>query len=108
MNPQIFQVLSEPNRLDIIELLRNGAKPVNEITDRLRLNQPQVSKHLKVLADAGIVEVHPIAQQRYYQLQPGPFKELSAWLENYKTIWNERFGRMDKVLEKMKRKAPQT
>lgn len=84
MNSKLFSVLSEQNRLDIIELLKTGAKPVNEITDRLRLNQPQVSKHLKVLADAGIVVVHPIAQQRYYQLQPQPFRQLVSWLEKYK------------------------
>ena len=76
MNPQIFTVLSEQNRLDIVELLRAGAKPVNEITARLRLNQPQVSKHLRVLADAGIVNAHHIAQQRYYQLQQKPLLEI--------------------------------
>ena len=79
MNPQMFQVLSEPNRLDIVELLRTGAKPVNEIVTRLSLNQPQVSKHLRVLSEAGIVSIHPIAQQRYYQLNPKPFAELETW-----------------------------
>lgn len=90
MNPQLFSVLSEPNRLDIVELLLTGAKPVNEIVDRLSLNQPQVSKHLRVLADAGIVQVRPIAQQRYYQLQAKPFQELESWLARYKNIWNAR------------------
>jgi len=103
MNPQMFSVLSEPNRLDIVELLRTGAKPVNEITARLRLNQPQVSKHLRVLADAGIVTVRPIAQQRYYQLKPQPFKELSSWLERYENVWNERLDRLDSLLQKQKR-----
>lgn len=84
MNPQMFSILSEPNRLDIVELLRTGAKPVNEIVEKLRLNQPQVSKHLRVLADAGVVKVRPIAQQRYYQLQPKPFRQLASWLERYK------------------------
>lgn len=84
MNSQLFQVLSEQNRLDIVELLRTGAKPVNEITARLRLSQPQVSKHLRVLLDAGIVEVHPMAQQRYYQLSQKPFTELETWLQRYK------------------------
>jgi len=102
MNPQMFQVLAEPNRLDIIELLRTGAKPVNEITQSLRLNQPQVSKHLRVLTDAGIVDVHPIAQKRYYQLQSKPFEELNSWLNRYKNLWNERFTRLDQVLKKMK------
>lgn len=100
MNPQIFAVLSEPNRLDIVELLRTGAKPVNEIADRLRLHQPQVSKHLRVLTDAGIVRAHPIAQQRYYQLQTKPFKELESWLDRYKNVWTDRFNRLDKFLAK--------
>lgn len=100
MNPQLFSVLAEPNRLDIVELLRNGAKPVNEITQRLRLNQPQVSKHLRVLADAGVVEVRPIAQQHYYQLSPKPFKELSTWLDRYQNIWEQRLNRLDTLLKK--------
>lgn len=107
MNPQIFSVLSEPNRLDIIELLRTGSKPVNEIVDRLRLNQPQVSKHLRVLSDAGIVSVRPMAQQRYYQLQPKPFHELESWLSKYKSIWNERFNRLDELLRKEVKKHGQ-
>ncbi len=105
MNPQLFSVLSEPNRLSIIELLRNGAKPVNEITARLNLNQPQVSKHLRVLADAGVVSIRPIAQQRYYQLQPKPFQELDNWLARYKGVWEERFKTIDQLLAKeVKRK----
>lgn len=86
MNYKMFQVLSEPNRLDILELLQTGSKSVNEIVSRLRLNQPQVSKHLRVLADAGMVAVKPIAQHRYYLLKPQPFKELEKWLEKYKNI----------------------
>ena len=100
MNPQMLQVLSEPNRLDIVELLRTGAKSVNEITQKLSLNQPQVSKHLRVLADAGIVEVHPLAQQRYYQLSPKPFRELEIWLDRYKSIWEQRLSRLDMLIKK--------
>lgn len=96
----MFSVLAEQNRLDIVELLRNGAKPVNEIVARLNLNQPQVSKHLRVLSDAGIVSVRPIAQQRYYQLQSKPFKELELWLDRYKNIWSDRFHRLDTLLKK--------
>lgn len=100
MNPQLFSVLSEKNRLDIVELLRTGAKPVNEISIRLKLKQPQVSKHLRVLADAGIVESRPLAQQHYYQLQPKPFKELEMWLERYKTAWHYRLDRLETLLKK--------
>ena len=100
MNPQLFSVLSEKNRLDIVELLRTGAKPVNEISVRLKLKQPQVSKHLRVLADAGIVEVRPLAQQHFYQLHPKPFKELETWLERYKTVWHYRLDRLETLLKK--------
>lgn len=72
--------LAEPNRLHIVELLRDGPRPVGEIAVRLGLRQPQVSKHLRVLSAAGFVEARPLAQQRIYQLRPEPFRELDAWL----------------------------
>lgn len=98
MNLTSFTALAEPNRLHIVELLRNGPRPVNEIVERLRLNQPQVSKHLHILADAGIVDVTPIANQRVYELRPQPFKELDSWLEKYRHMWNARFERLDEIL----------
>ncbi len=100
MNPNMFNMLAEPNRLQIVELLSNGPRPVNEIVNRLGLNQPQVSKHLKVLSDGGIVDVTPIKQQRIYGLKPEPFKELESWLEKYKYMWDKRFDRLDKLLKK--------
>lgn len=105
MNSQMFTVLSEPNRLKIVELLYKNPFTVNEIVDRLRLNQPQVSKHLKVLADAGVVGVHPVKNKRVYSLEPKPFQELDKWLSKYRTMWEYRFERLDKLLEKeMKKK----
>jgi DNA-binding transcriptional ArsR family regulator len=73
--------LADPNRFRIVELLRTGPRPVNDIAGALRLNQPQVSKHLKVLKDAGWVDVEARAQQRVYELQPEPLRELAGWLE---------------------------
>jgi len=104
MNPQMFQTLAQPNRLDIVELLYKGPRPVNDIVDRLHLNQPQVSKHLRILADAGIVEVEPLAQQRFYRLKPQPFKELDSWLEKYRHMWNVRFNKLDRILRKQTKK----
>lgn len=98
MNPTTFSALAEPNRLHIVELLHDGPRPVGEIVDRLHLHQPQVSKHLRVLADAGLVEVKPLAQQRIYQLRLQPFKEIDHWLEKYRSLWNERFDRLDTLL----------
>lgn len=104
MNPTTFNALSEPNRFHIVELLRDKPRAVGEIVDRLHLHQPQVSKHLKVLADAGIVEVKPFAQQRIYELQPKPFKELDTWIHSYHKLWEDRFVALDKVLAVEKKK----
>lgn len=90
--------LAEPNRQKIVELLRTGPRPVGEIAQRLHLNQPQVSKHLKVLSEAGVVEVHPIAQQRIYALRPQAFRELDDWLESYRRLWDERHDRLNDYL----------
>jgi DNA-binding transcriptional ArsR family regulator len=100
MNPQMFNVLSEPNRLDIVELLYKNPQSVNEIVFKLKLNQPQVSKHLKILASAGIVDVKPIKNQRIYGLKSQPFKELDTWLEKYRKMWDQRFDRLDEILKK--------
>lgn len=104
MNPTTFSALAEPNRFHIVELLRDKSCPVGEIVDKLHLNQPQVSKHLRVLADAGIVEVKPFAQQRIYELQPKPFKELDTWLHSYSRLWEERFDRLDEILKTEKKR----
>lgn len=90
--------LAESNRLHIVELLRDGPRSVGEIAERLKLRQPQVSKHLRVLSDAGFVEVHPVAQQRIYQLRPQPFHELDAWLASYRHVWDARFERLEAYL----------
>ena len=96
--------LAEPNRLQIVELLLTGPRPVGDIVDKLRLNQPQVSKHLRVLSDAGLVEVRPLAQQRIYSLRPEPFKELDDWLRTYRRLWEQRYDRFDEVLQELQEK----
>jgi len=92
--------LAEPNRLLIVELLRTGPRPVGEIAGKLHLNQPQVSKHLRVLSEAGWVEVRPSAQQRIYHLRPQAFRELDNWLESYRRLWEERHDRLNEYLRK--------
>jgi len=98
----ILSALAEPNRLRIIELLRDGPRPVGEIAQRLRLRQPQVSKHLRVLTEAGLVEARPVAQQRIYHLQAKPFEELDSWLETFRRFWETRFDTLDNYLQKLK------
>lgn len=96
--------LAEPNRLRIVELLRAGPLAVGTIGDRLEMSQPQVSKHLRVLKDAGLVLAEAQAQQRLYELRPEPFRDLYAWCEGYRKLWDERFDQLDEVLEDLKRR----
>ncbi|GLI09505.1 ArsR/SmtB family transcription factor [Paenibacillus tyrfis] len=94
----ILSALAEPNRLHIVELLRDGPLTVGEIADRLGLHQPQASKHLRVLSEAGLVEMQPVANRRIYRLRPQPLMELDAWLASFRRIWEERFDRLDEYL----------
>ena len=99
---ETFRALAEPNRFQIVELLRGGPRPVGHLVRRLRLRQPQVSKHLRVLSDAGLVDVRVDAQRRIYALRPGPLQELEEWLEKYRGLWEANFQRLDSLLEEMK------
>ena len=96
---ETFAALAEPNRFRIVELLRSGPHPVNAIGERLQLNQPQVSKHLRLLKDAGLVDVQPRGQQRLYELRPQPLRQLHHWLERYRQLWDARFEQLDEVIE---------
>lgn len=100
---ETFAALAEPNRYRIVELLRGGPRSVNDIGERLQLNQPQVSKHLRVLKEAGLVDVEPRAQQRLYELRPQPLRRLHGWLERYRRIWEERFEELDELVEELKK-----
>jgi DNA-binding transcriptional ArsR family regulator len=96
--------LAEPNRLRIVELLRDQPRPVGEIAKRLRLRQPQVSKHLRVLSDAGLVDVRPVAQQRIYELRSEPFNELDKWLETFRRSMSDRMDRLEELVSERKAK----
>ena len=99
---ETFRALAEPNRLQIVELLLAGPRPVGDMVDELGLRQPQVSKHLRVLSEAGLVDVRVDAQRRIYALRPAPLQELEAWLERYRRIWESNFQRLDALLDHMK------
>ncbi len=98
-NASTLSALAEPNRLHIVELLREGPRPVNYLVKRLKMRQPQVSKHLRVLSKAGLVKVQPQAQKRIYRLAPQPLKELDGWLQSYKQMWEERLDRLEEFLK---------
>lgn len=94
-----FAVLAEPRRREILDLLREGERPVGELVSRLRLSQPSVSKHLRVLRDAGLVEVRPDAQRRLYRLRLEPLVEIDEWLAPYRRLWARSLDRLEQHME---------
>jgi DNA-binding transcriptional ArsR family regulator len=94
-----FAVVAEPTRRKILDLLREGEQPVGDLVVRLRLSQPGVSKHLRVLRDAGLVEVRPDAQRRLYRLRPDPLREIDEWLAPYRRLWAGSLDRLGHHLE---------
>src|SRR3954454_8761563 len=95
-----IEVLAEPSRRRILDLLRDGERPVGDLVEQLHLTQPAISKHLRVLRDAGLVEVRPEAQRRLYRIRPEPLAELDAWLEPYRQLWNTRLDRLERHLDR--------
>jgi DNA-binding transcriptional ArsR family regulator len=100
-----MQVLGEPNRLAILEMLQDGERPVGDLVERLALSQPAVSKHLRVLKDAGLLEVRPDAQRRLYRIRPEPLLELDEWLAGYRKLWTTHLDRLEAHLNRRRRKA---
>lgn len=94
----IFDVLAEPARRRILDLLLEGPQPVGELTARTGLTQPGTSKHLRVLREAGLVTVRQDAQRRWYELVPEPLAELDAWLSPYRRLWTRHLDALDRVL----------
>jgi len=96
-----FTIIAEPNRRAILSLLLSSERSVGEIERKLRLSQPSVSKHLRVLRDAGFVEARTAAQQRLYRLRPEPLMELDAWLAPFRRFWSKHLDALERHLDKM-------
>jgi DNA-binding transcriptional ArsR family regulator len=96
-----FELLAEPNRRRILDLLRDGERPVGELVDRLSMSQPAVSKHLRVLRDSGLVDVRVDAQRRMYRLRPEGLREIDAWIAPYRRLWEDRLDRLERHLQTM-------
>lgn len=96
----IFEAIAEPNRRRILDLLRTQERPAGELVEALGLSQPGVSKHLKVLRDAGLVSVRADAQRRLYRLRSDRLAELDAWLAPYRRFWADRLAALDDHLER--------
>lgn len=100
-NLDVLGALAEPNRLRIVELLRDGPLPVGEIAERLSLLQPQTSRHLRILAEAGLVSAERQAQSRVYHLLPMQFRSLETWLDSFTQMWTSRFDRLESSLSEI-------
>ena len=95
-----LEVLAEPRRRTILELLRDGERPVGELVDSLGVSQPAVSKHLRILKDAGLVEARVDAQRRLYRIRPEPLAELDEWLASYRALWTTHLERLEDHLDR--------
>ena len=93
-----IEVLAEPNRRLLLDALRGGEQPVGVLVDRLGLSQPSVSKHLRVLREAGLVDVRPDGQRRVYRVRVEPLMELDAWLEPYREMWRTSLDKLERHL----------
>lgn len=98
-----FAIIAEPNRRTILNLLASAERSVGEIERRLRMRQPSVSKHLRVLREAGFVEARVAAQRRVYRLRPEPFQELDAWLAPFRRFWATHVDALERHLERLER-----
>jgi DNA-binding transcriptional ArsR family regulator len=99
-----FNAVAEPRRRQILDVLAEGERPVNDLVLELGLTQPQVSKHLKVLREVGLVEVRDEGRQRVYRLNGRPLQPIHDWVREYELTWSERFDSLDELLEDLKEK----
>ncbi|GIQ68109.1 ArsR family transcriptional regulator [Xylanibacillus composti] len=97
-------VMAEPNRFNIIELLKAGPRTVSEIVQLLNIGQPQVSRHLRILSEAGMVRARKKAQQRIYSLEAQPFQDLEVWLDSFRVLWEERLDNFEDYMSDIQRK----
>ena len=95
-----FEVVAEPTRRRILDLLREGEQPVGELVKTLKLSQPGVSKHLRVLRDAGLVDVRKDAQRRLYGVRAEPLAEIDAWLTPYRRLWGDHLDALERHLDR--------
>ena len=98
-----FNAVAEPRRRQILDLLAQGERPVNDLVELLGLAQPQVSKHLRVLREVDLVHVRDEGRQRMYRLNAEPLKPIHDWLAKYEQSWNKRFDLMDDVIDELRK-----
>jgi DNA-binding transcriptional ArsR family regulator len=100
-----FNAVAEPRRREILDALWSGERAVNDLVELLGLGQPQVSKHLRVLREVGVVDVRDVGRQRLYRLNGPALKPIHDWISGYEDLWSERFDALDIVLEDLQREG---
>lgn len=108
MHIDVFQTLADPTRRRIVEALRGGEHAVNDLVERMDIHQSGVSRHLRILSEAGFVQVRPDGPKRLYSLRPEPFRELDAWISGYRSLWEARLDRFGEALEKRQKARAST
>jgi DNA-binding transcriptional ArsR family regulator len=103
----VYEAIAEPMRRQILDLLRERPRLVGELVEALGISQPGVSKHLRVLREAGLVQVRQDAQRRWYELRAEPLAEMNDWLAAYRDLLEERYSRLDEVLKELQKKENQ-
>jgi DNA-binding transcriptional ArsR family regulator len=102
----VFEIIAEPNRRAILSLLASSQQSVGEIERRLRMPQPTVSKHLRVLREAGFVEATVDTQRRLYRIKPEPLQEVAGWLAPFRRLWSAHVDKLERHLDRMERSTP--
>ncbi|WP_248924792.1 ArsR/SmtB family transcription factor [Paenibacillus hamazuiensis] len=101
MTPRnVFEILAEPHRRTILDLLRIRERSVGELVDICRLSQPGVSKHLRIMREAGLVAVRSVSQKSIYSIRPEPLREIDQWLESYRHFWSEKLDDLEALLDR--------
>lgn len=108
MHINTFQTLADPTRFRIVEALMAGERQVNDIVETAGVHQSGVSRHLRILSEAGFVSMRPDGQRRLYSLKPEPFHEMEAWLARYRRLWEARLDRFGLALEKQRKARKST
>ena len=106
MQVDTLQALADPSRFQIVEALLRGEQPVNDLVAKMDIHQSGVSRHLRILEEAGFVRVRPDGPRRLYSLRPEPFRELNAWVSQYRALWEGRLDAFAVALERRQQQRP--
>jgi DNA-binding transcriptional ArsR family regulator len=101
MRRDVFQAIADPHRRDILALLARRPLPISRIAGHFPISRPAVSKHVKILVECGLIEIRKRGRERVCEVQPEKLNEVSAWIEQYQQLWEQRFDRLDELLQEM-------